>query len=648
MVIETLHHPPGASREPRRNGGLWCEIRGPGAGAREPRPLRARVQAGDRWLRGADFTVSGAVARDPHSGLVAVADARIDNRRELVKALDAAPGGSDAALILAAYRSWGTAAADRLVGDFAFVVWDPRDRLVLGARDPSGVRPLYFRSERGRFLASSVPGPLARGGPVSLDGYAVADFLCLAARPSSRTVLAEVRKVPPGYLLRIDLLERDGPRLRRFWCPAARERSGVDDEEWSRRFRAVLSRAVEDRIAGADGAVAVLTSGGLDSSAVAGLGQRSLRSSRRSGPLVAYSHVFPTWAQCDESAYGRLLARELGIEHHELSAEREVLPLDPGPPPDLAEIEPWAALYEASGGVALDRAAERGCSLVLTGFGGDCLFDAARFRYWDDVRAGRWWRLAPWLGAARDRGASPAALAWSFLVKPLLPWGVRHRLDALRPASNLRHPPPWLGAGFRRRTRPGERLRRRLEAPPGLGVIARSRYRQILELGMQSWSIESWSALAARRGLGVGHPLLDRRVLDLVLESPVRLGSRPGPAGTKWLLRRSLRGVVPEPVLERPDKGSWGPYLAHRMREDRGRIAQVVHGGVLGELGILDPRPYESGLEALGGETRRSRGLLTFLPPLLMELWLAAGRLDVTGVSYPEPMESGDCSAWTT
>ena len=86
------------------------------------------------------------------------ASCRIDNRDELLRALgtEHAPvNGTDTALVLAAYEAWGEACVDRLIGDFAFVIWNARSRTVFAARDLSGVRPLFYYSDHERLTLAS-------------------------------------------------------------------------------------------------------------------------------------------------------------------------------------------------------------------------------------------------------------------------------------------------------------------------------------------------------------------------------------------------------------------------------------------------------------------------------------------------------------
>lgn len=120
---------------------------------------------------------------DTEAGLLLTADARIDNRDELIAALavNVSPERpvTDGELILRAYRKWGEGCPEPLVGDFAFAIWNMRERTLFCARDHFGARPFCYYRDRGRFLfVSEVSGFIAISDvPRRLDESFLADFI---------------------------------------------------------------------------------------------------------------------------------------------------------------------------------------------------------------------------------------------------------------------------------------------------------------------------------------------------------------------------------------------------------------------------------------------------------------------------------------
>ncbi|MEA2338528.1 MAG: hypothetical protein QOE82_2535, partial [Thermoanaerobaculia bacterium] len=151
----------------------------------------------------------------PHreGDLVITADLRIDNRAEL--GFDEAIG--DAALVLAAYRRWGSECVRHLEGDFAFAIWDSRERALFCARDPFGVKPFVYSHLPGKLFAfaSEVRALLAlEEMPRQVDEKRIADYLSIHFDDVARTFFRAIQRLPGGCTLTL----RDGiARVTRYW-----------------------------------------------------------------------------------------------------------------------------------------------------------------------------------------------------------------------------------------------------------------------------------------------------------------------------------------------------------------------------------------------------------------------------------------------
>src|SRR5690606_33327167 len=176
-------------------------------------------------------------ARGP---VVVVADVRLDNREELAVALDRPVGSSDEELLLHAWLRWGEACPGRLLGDFAFAVWDGRDGRLFCARDPIGVRALHYHLATGVFLFATEIKALRAHGAVSdeLDEGRIADHLGRIFADRTRTFFRDVRRLPPGHAMCVTA------EAARRWCywsldPALRTELS-DDDEYAERFLELL------------------------------------------------------------------------------------------------------------------------------------------------------------------------------------------------------------------------------------------------------------------------------------------------------------------------------------------------------------------------------------------------------------------------
>ena len=250
--------------------------------------------------------------RDRSGRFVLAADARVDNRDELIRVLEAGTlsgdtSPTDADLILAAWERWGEECTKHIVGDFAFVIWDRKERRLFCARDPIGIRPFFYCRRGATFTfgtsAQAVIAGLDACPP--LNDLMVVDFLCLRfERWKEETFLSGC--VPAaGFPL---------PERRRWREPgsAGTGRSVPrapmpcsSDGEYVELFRELFTRAVRRRMRSST-PVGVLLSGGLDSSSIACIADRLRESGEGAAgrsPLHFYSAIFSDFPRADERRY---------------------------------------------------------------------------------------------------------------------------------------------------------------------------------------------------------------------------------------------------------------------------------------------------------------------------------------------------------
>ena len=183
----------------------------------------SRVSLGQRMLH---TTPESLRDKQPllrlHSGLTLVADARIDNREELRAALRIArePAPTDGELIALAYEHWGPRCAERLIGDFAFAIWDERAQTLFCARDPMGVKPLYYVRDADRFaFASELKALLVVPGIDStIDPEQIALFIGWHHEDRTRTVYRSLMRLPAAHILQVS---PERTICQRYWTAAS-------------------------------------------------------------------------------------------------------------------------------------------------------------------------------------------------------------------------------------------------------------------------------------------------------------------------------------------------------------------------------------------------------------------------------------------
>jgi asparagine synthase (glutamine-hydrolysing) len=489
----------------------------------------------------------------------------------------------DTETILHLYEEYGATCVDQLRGMFAFAIWDQRKRELFIARDRLGVKPLYyfhaddgslyFGSEIKAVLAANVLRP-------AINFAALPDYLANHAPSGEETLFQGLKRLLPGHTL----IWRDGKvEINRYWDvsfvkDAETGRSDRDYiEEWTELFRA----SVRLRLM-ADVPLGMFLSGGIDSSAIA-----AVMSGMVSEPIKTFSVAFKE-REANELEYARLVAEAFKTNHHEVvvSPEEFFAAL-----PKLVwhEDEPLAhpssvALYFVS------RLAAKHVKVVLTGEGSDELL-AGYARYRKTI-----YNLA--LGA-RYHGAMPAVIRNA----------VRNRIDGLPVTSKVRQKlvrtflslqpdiesiyfdnfavfPRTMQSGLltpeaRARTGaidPYAGVRRLLDHTDANTPLDRLLYADIKtylhELLMKQDQMSMAASIESRV------PFLDHKLVEFTSRLPERLKLRGWT--TKYVLRQSMKGILPETILSRPKMGFPVPV----GKWFRGEYRSVVEEYVLSERAL--------------------------------------------------------------
>jgi len=306
----------------------------------------------------------------------------IFNYRELRAALPDRGSGlrtqSDTEVIMAWFALEGPRAFGRLRGMFALAIYDALERRLTLARDPLGIKPLYYQSDEGAFRFASQVKALLAGGAVreALDPAGAVGFLLWGSVPEPHTWVRGVRALPAGHALVVnDAVAAPEPF------------SLVPAQESDADLATLLSDSVRAHLV-ADVPVGVFLSAGLDSGLIAALAQRASRE-----PLRTFTVVVPQWrgTERDEGSLAAAVAKALGTQHQERELDRD----------EFRAL--WRQHLEAMDQPSIDGfntylvsklAREANLKVVLSGLGGDELFGS--YPSFRDVP--RWHRAARALG----------------------------------------------------------------------------------------------------------------------------------------------------------------------------------------------------------------------------------------------------------
>lgn len=533
-------------------------------------------------------------------------------RGELERAGHAFRGTSDTEVVLRAYLQWGDSIFARFNGMFAIALWDGRTQELHLARDRFGIKPLFF-APRGRALlfGSEIKALLAWGGlERRLDWTFLHEYLYFGNSLRAGTAFEGIYKVLPGTHLRIT---RTGISERRFFDLNHLESRAGDLEAYTRGVREHLEAAVRRHLI-SDVPVALFLSGGIDSSAIATFAARHYR-----GRLKTYTAGFEHGGDVDERPRARKLAQALGTEHSELfvrvSDIRQLLAALV-----RAHDEPFAdpaniPLYLLAGMLAGESV-----KVVLQGDGGDEIF--AGYRRYNVLAWERLWRALAPIGRSVLLKA-PRGLQVQRALRFLRAIGQREpslRMALLLTVEDAEDPPSRvLSADARaqlRSTDPFRAYREVAAQSAGRDALTRMLYCDALLLLPDTFLAKVDRATMAH-GVEVRVPFLDAELTDFALRIPS--GYKVRGLAKKYLLRRALRGIVPDEILDAPKMGLNVPYSRWLRTDLRGFAAEVLLGSANGLSGLLDRQVVEGMLlEHARGE--RDNGFLLY-KLLNLALW---------------------------
>lgn len=501
-------------------------------------------------------------ARSAQRRYVLVADARLDNRSELIRALHIDPAiartSSDADVILASLERWDLDCVGHFVGDFAFVAWDTMRRRLLLARDPLGFRALHIhRTERLVAVSTTASGLHAVPDvPYALDEERLIKYLLGLTPDGATTFFQGIQRVRAGHIVEISA---SGVREHRFWQIGTGETIRLrSPEEYAEALVSHLDDAVRARLRGTS-RVASHLSGGLDSSAVTTAAAALL--AQTGGTVTAYTAVprdgysgeAPRHRIIDEGPYAAMTAAKYPNIEHVLVRSSARSAID--------DLELDVALLEQPSVVVrnnpynydiADDARRRGLRVLLTGGFGNAGWSYDGFALLPElVRSGRLVRWATEAAAIARRGP----MSWRGIAAasfgPWVPsrlWVALHRnFDLASEASEF--------ISVNRERVPEAEIRERLQAarvdPAGRPFRDGREERLFMLLDADVGSFTT--AMRAGWGIELRDPTADIRLLDFTSRVPTDQFFRNGVP--KAVTRLALAGRLPSQVVQEQRRG---------------------------------------------------------------------------------------------
>ncbi len=552
-------------------------------------------------------------------------------------------GHCDTEVLLAAIAAWGIRPTlTRLVGMFAFALWDRRERSLVLARDRLGEKPLYYGKLGRTFVFGSELSALKvhPDWNGAIDRGALCQLLRLNYVPAPRSIYQGINKLPAATFLTLKLGESEG-RIETYWDAAEMAARGLQNpysgsaEEAVERTDALIRQSLKGQMM-ADVPVGAFLSGGIDSSTVVALMQ-----AMSSRPVRTFSIGFNEHGY-DEAPHAKSVAAHLGTDHTELYVTAQdamtVIPKLPS-----LYSEPFADVSQIPT-FLVSELTRRHVTVSLSGDGGDELFSGyARYRIAD-----RLWSVLSKLPQGSRRALSSLALGiapgtWDRLLSGparLLPASARPHLsgDKLHKAAgvlglkssdeiyrtliSLWQQPETIVIGG---SEPASAIMADTSA-----LSAGDPVRRMMYLDLVSYLPDDILVKVDRASMAVGLearvPFLDHRLVEFTWTLPLEVLRRGGQS--KWPLRRVLDRYVPRSLTERPKMGFGVPIDTWLRTGLRDWAESLLDEARLAREGLFHPAPIRAAWKAhLEGRRNFQYQLWSVL---MFQAWNEAERSDVS------------------
>ncbi len=490
---------------------------------------------------------------------------------------------TDTETIIHLYEERGLDFARLLEGDFAIAIWDEEKRRLALVRDPMGVKPLYYCAANGRLIFASEIKAILAHPAVSreVNEDALYHYLSFLTTPAPQTLFAGINKLPAGSMLTCDA--RGEIKITRYWDAISTEGITGDEEEMAGELRRLLNESIEKRMM-SDVPFGVFLSGGVDSTA-----NVALMAGLMSQPVKTFTVGFRDETRYNELEEARAVARHFKTDHHEVIIGHQEL-IDFLPQLIFHQDEPIAdpvcvPLYYVS-----KLARESGTIVVQVGEGADEIFCGySKYASYLKLHDYFWRPLSRLPAPLRRAAASTGNLIYKAGVSRLFPKTRKYAPDLFRRLA-AGEELFWSGALFFDETQKHQLLSREFKARfNGSHLSSHSVVKEILDrllaekpeadqlermiyldlkLRLAELLLMRVDKITMATSVEARVPFLDHKLVEFAQRLPRRMKYRNGE--TKYLLKRALRGIVPDRALDRPKQGFGAPineWMMDRMND---------------------------------------------------------------------------------
>ena len=478
---------------------------------------------------------------------------------------------TDSQIILEAYQKWGRDCPQKLLGDFAFAIWDEHQQQLFCARDFFGIKPFYYHhSDRIFCFASEIKALFCVPKvPQQLNQLRIGQFLVSNLNDKEITFYQDILRLPPAHSLTINsdkiIVQRYGS------LDPNRELRLGSAQEYADAYQELFRKSVSSRLRSCK-PIGSMLSGGLDSSSICCMARDLLKDGDRK--LHTFSGIFPELPEEDLKYTDERFFMDAVLETGDFIPHQvrgDVLsPLYKQDEIFAHTDEPYMGPNYYLNWAIYERAQQQGVRVLLDGIDGDTTVSHGFEFFAEFTRRGKWYKVARearrYAHRMRNYGAdvSMALVLWQFAISPQLP-------DIAGMWQRLSRQSPWYDASlinpaFAKSINLSEQVRQLdrsdLHVPHR---TARQNHWHAMNVGIHPYVLELADKGNSAFGIEPRYPFFDRRLVEFCLSVPVEYKFNNG--WTRYLARIGMDDILPKAIQSRASKADVGKNFQRRLLE---------------------------------------------------------------------------------
>jgi asparagine synthase (glutamine-hydrolysing) len=505
-------------------------------------------------------------------GLVITAEARIDNRNELSKelGLEDLKEIPDSYFILKAYQKWCENCPEKLLGDFAFAIWDKNKKQLFCARDHMGIKPFYYYINDDVFLLSTEIRAILEvlEFKPKLNENKLAQTLVYQFEDKEDTIYKDIQRLPPAHKL---LINENEFKIEEYWSLDPNMKLELkSDQDYRDKFLEIYTECVRCRLRSRY-PVGFELSGGIDSSSVVSVADEINQKEEKNLELHSYTNYY-IHPKTDETFFAKAVTKNKDIKSHIFAGD------DINPLLDIENViwhadMPYVPFSNNMMWTIYSKAKGEGIRVVMNGTFGDNVL-AVPFPYLEELfRSFHWIRFIKELNMAKKRFKTGYKNTFlNIIVIPLIPEFIK---KLLRKRTEKPFDEILFKEDFRTKSDISNKIKEYHEIEDEARKTLNTLHYRDLTYGVIQNIMEYDYHISSVFSIEMRYPYLDKRLIEFCYSLPAKMKVRNG--WDKYIIRTSLEGILPKEIQWRSDKTNYANnFFENLFNLDKEKLGDIL------------------------------------------------------------------------